>query len=214
MFRKNDQDKIHHINIKRGITSHFARMLKILQQKHVQQSDGDEFVYSNDESNNLCNALEAVFLHGLKESVTTKLSSYVGLATPQDSTVYLNFWAVAEKFTHKNVITHLQSLRQISTEIGLCRAWIRLALNDGLMESYLHSVVVDQKSLKYFYHSYSYLRDMEQPGILSNYLTGLMSLTFQLSLNSSVLNDWNNSTLQLISSLASAPPPVVRAVPP
>ncbi|GFS04670.1 pleckstrin homology domain-containing family M member 3 [Elysia marginata] len=213
MFRKSEQDKIHHVNIKRGITSHFSRMLKILQQKHVQQSDGDEFVYSNDESNNLCNALEAVFLHGLKEPVATKLSSYVGLANPQDTPVYLNFWAVAEKFTHKNVIDHLKSLRQISTEIGLCRAWIRLALNDGLMESYLHSVVVDVKSLKYFYHSYSYLRDHEQPGILSNYLTGLMSLTFQLSLNSSVLNDWNNSTLQLISNLGSAPPAVVRPEP-
>lgn len=210
MFRKSDQDRIHHTNIKRGITSHFARMLKILQQKHVQQSDGDEFVYSNDESNNLCNALEAVFLHGLKEPVTTKLSGYVGLATPQDMPVYLNFWAVAEKFTHKDVVTYLKGLRQISTEIGLCRAWIRLALNDGLMESYLHSVLVDAKSLKYYYHSYSYLRDAEQPGILSNFLTGLMSLTFQLSLNSSVLNNWNNSTLQLISNLGYAPPPVVR----
>ena len=38
------QDAIHEINIKRGITSHFARTLKILQQKHL-QCDVDEYIY-------------------------------------------------------------------------------------------------------------------------------------------------------------------------
>ncbi|GFO42326.1 pleckstrin homology domain-containing family m member 3 [Plakobranchus ocellatus] len=191
MFRRNDQDNIHHANIKRGITSHFARMLKILQQKHIQQADseGDEFVYSNDESNNLCSALEAVFLHGLKPPVTQKLSTYVGWTGSEDTSVYLNFWAVAEKFTHKNVISYLKSLRQITTEIGLCRAWIRLALNDGLMESYLHSVVVDEKSLKYFYRSSSYLRDIEQPGILKNYLTALNDGLMESYLHSVVVDE-------------------------
>ncbi|XP_012943885.1 uncharacterized protein LOC101848489 [Aplysia californica] len=214
MFKRKAEDKqdsLHQINIKRGITSHFARTLKILQQKHL-QSDGEEQIYSNDYSNNLCNALEAVFLHGLKDSVTQKLTAYVGLSQSSDQASALNFWSVAAKFTHGDVVTQLKSLAQIATDVGLCRAWVRLALNDGLMESYLHSMVVDVKTLKYYYHTHAYLRDHEQPGILKNYLTGLMSLEFCLSCNSSVLNLWNNSTLQLAGLLDphSAPPPMLR----
>ncbi|XP_059172053.1 pleckstrin homology domain-containing family M member 1-like [Physella acuta] len=216
MFKKKDenQDMVHHTNIKRGITAHFAKTLKILQQKYL-QSDNAEFIYSNDSSNNLCNSLEAVFLHGLKDSVTQKLTAYVGLApTAPVAQQNLNFWSVAAKFTHKDVVTQLQALSQISTEIGWCRAWVRLALNDGLMQSYIHSMIADVKTLRYFYHSYSYLRDFEQPGILNNLLTGLMSLDFKMSLNSSVLNSWTNGTLQLVGALDSqtVPPPSISQV--
>ncbi|BFZ23792.1 hypothetical protein BsWGS_26830 [Bradybaena similaris] len=210
-WREGQQEVIHHTNIRRGITSSFARALKVLQQKHLQFNE-EEFIYSNDASNNLCNSLEAAFLHGLKDSVAHKLTAYVGLTAAPDSSTVMNFWSVVAKFTHSDVVTQLQNLTQINTEIGLCRAWVRIALNDGLMESYLHSMIVDTKTLKYFYHSYAYLRDHEQPGILKNYLTGLMSLEFKLSFNSSVLNHWNNSTLQLLGALETqpAPSPTVR----
>ncbi|KAH9513386.1 hypothetical protein Btru_034807 [Bulinus truncatus] len=211
MFRRKGDETFDHINIKRGITNHFAKTLKILQQKHL-QSDSAEFIYSNDASNNLCNALEAVFLHGLKDSVAQKLTAYVGLSVTLPETASgQNFWNVAAKFTHNDVVAQMQSLSQINTQIGWCRAWVRLALNDGLMQSYLHSMIVDVKTLKYFYHSYAYLRDFEQPGILKNLLTGLMSLEFKLSYNSSVLNTWNNTTLQIAGLLDShlAPSPSV-----
>ncbi|XP_055863501.1 uncharacterized protein LOC106067906 isoform X3 [Biomphalaria glabrata] len=201
------EDTIHHVKVKKGITILFSKTLKLLQHKHLQLDDA-EFIYSNDASNNLCNVLEAVFLHGLKDSVTQKLTAYVGLAASSlDTTSGLNFWNVAAKFTHKDVIVQLQSLSQITTPIGWCRAWVRMALNDGLMQSYLHSMIVDVKTLKYFYHSFAYLRDFEQPGILNNLLTGLMSLEFKLSYNSSVLNTWNNGTLQIAGQIESQVPP-------
>ncbi|KAI8796155.1 pleckstriny domain-containing family M member 1 [Biomphalaria glabrata] len=174
-FRRKEyhEDTIHHVKVKKGITILFSKTLKLLQHKHLQLDDA-EFIYSNDASNNLCNVLEAVFLHGLKDSVTQKLTAYVGLAASSlDTTSGLNFWNVAAKFTHKDVIVQLQSLSQITTPIGWCRAWVRMALNDGLMQSYLHSMIVDVKTLKYFYHSFAYLRDFEQPGILNNLLTVL-----------------------------------------
>ncbi|CAL1536447.1 unnamed protein product [Lymnaea stagnalis] len=213
MFRRKDDnhDRIQQTNIKRGITSHFARTLKVLQQRHL-LSDVSEFIHSDDASNNLCNALEAVFLHGLKDSVAHKITAYVGLsAVTTDSTSGPNFWSVVAKFTHSDVIVQLQALSQINTNIGWCRAWIRLALNDGLMQSYLHSMIVDTKTLKYFYHSFAFLRDFEQPGILKNLLTGLMSLDFKLSYNASVLNSWNNTTLQIAGLLdsQSVPPPAI-----
>ncbi|XP_035829661.1 pleckstrin homology domain-containing family M member 1-like, partial [Aplysia californica] len=76
------------------------------------------------------------------------LTAYVGLSQSSDQASALNFWSVAAKFTHGDVVTQLKSLAQIATDVGLCRAWVRLALNDGLMESYLHSMVVDVKTLK------------------------------------------------------------------
>ena len=41
---EDSQDALHELNIKLGVTSHFAKTLKTLQQKHL-QADGEEFIY-------------------------------------------------------------------------------------------------------------------------------------------------------------------------
>ncbi|XP_067658707.1 pleckstrin homology domain-containing family M member 1-like isoform X2 [Haliotis asinina] len=209
MFKKKGhtpEEVIHETKLKRNISKEFSKVLKVLQQRHT-IDETEVPIYSDDEANSLCNILEAVFLHGLKDSVASKLVSYMNFTTPAaDSSVTINFWNFVAKFTHKDVISQLKKLPQISTDIGLCRAWVRLALNDGLMESYIDSVVADAKTLQYYYHATAYLRDHEHPGILKSYLSGLMTLTFQLSYNSSVLNDWMSTPLVLAGLLDSQTP--------
>ncbi|XP_071110181.1 pleckstrin homology domain-containing family M member 1-like isoform X2 [Haliotis cracherodii] len=217
MFKKkgpSQQEVIHETKLKRNISKEFSKVLKVLQHRHT-NDENEVPIYSDDEANSLCNILEAVFLHGLKDSVASKLVSYMNFSTPAaDSAVTVNFWNFVVKFTHKDVISQLKKLPQISTDIGLCRAWVRLALNDGLMESYVDSVVADAKTLQYFYNTTAYLRDHEHPGILKSYLSGLMTLTFQLSFNSSVLNDWMSTPLVLAGFVDSQTPTPIFTVKP
>ena len=39
----------------------------------------------------------------------------------------------------------------IKTEAGICKAWVRLAINDGLMESYLSTMLSQPKVLAEYY---------------------------------------------------------------
>ncbi|KAK3587314.1 hypothetical protein CHS0354_011298 [Potamilus streckersoni] len=178
--------------IKRNITQELSKAVKALQKDNVAKADP---VYSSDVANAVCSALEAVFLHGLKSSVTRK-----------------NFWQFVSKFTHADVVAQLKHLGQITTEIGLCRAWIRMALNDCLMESYVDAVISDKDSLQYHYSRLSYLRDLEQPEILKTYLKGLMEFEFKLSYNSSVLNSWGTTPLILAGFIVpdDCPPAVIK----
>ncbi|CAH1772702.1 unnamed protein product [Owenia fusiformis] len=193
--------------IRKTITAEFAGALKALQKEHINK---DEVIHSGDHANAVCSALEAVFLHGLKSSIGSKISSYLGGPTPDIKENELDFWNFLCKFTHKDVISQLTHLGQITTTVGMCRAWVRMALNDYLMESYLDAMLKDKATVKYFYKRTSYLRDEEQPEILKSYLLSLTSYSFQLSYNSSVLNIWTPTPLILCGLLESQPTP--RAV--
>ena len=67
-----------------------------------------------DEALSLCSALEAVFLHGLKDSllnrVTEALSGPDYDAMPQPS-----FWGPLLVFSHRGIIDQIQSLSQVSS---------------------------------------------------------------------------------------------------
>ncbi|XP_077984028.1 pleckstrin homology domain-containing family M member 1-like isoform X2 [Glandiceps talaboti] len=204
--------------VKKNLSKELSRVIKKIQQHHI---SSDSAVRSGDSANAVCNIIEAIFLHGLRDSFSNKLSSYFSSAsTARTSTP--NFWQFLVSFTHKDVVKQLNHLAHITTEIGQCRAWIRLALNDGLMESYIAAMLLDTGKLKTFYHSYSYLRDQEQPYIMKNYVQGLSDFVFQLSYNSSVLNMWGTSPLKLVglgvtesdSASASATTSPVSAEPP
>ncbi|XP_045162784.2 uncharacterized protein LOC123527417 isoform X3 [Mercenaria mercenaria] len=196
--------------VKIGITQELSTALKMVQKENV--GTEDQTVYSTDTANNVCSCIEAIFLHGLKSKAVTKIASYVGLGQEATSQPSLNFWNFVSRFTHGEVIAQLKHLGQITTEIGLCRAWVRVALNDGIMESYIDAMVSDTKNLKYFYESTAFLRDREQPGILKSYLQGLMNFEFKLSYNASVLNEWSYAPLLLAGIISSkdAPPPVIK----
>lgn len=200
--------------MKRGITGAVSKALKAVQKENINTED--RAVYSTETANAVCSSLEAVFLHGLRATSAKKIASFVGLGH-QDKTAEqsLNFWQFVSKFTHGEVVSQLKHLGQITTEIGLCRAWVRLALNDCLMESYVDAMTSDKKTLEYFYHRTCYLRDSEHPGILKAYLQGLMAFEFKLSYNSSVLNEWSYTPLILAGIIESddSPLPVIKPAP-
>lgn len=85
----------------------------------------------------------------------------------------------------------------INTDVGRCRAWLRLALNDGLMECYLKLLLHEKAHLSEYYHAPALLLDAEECEFLLSYLQGLSSLAFDLSYKSAVLNEWTVTPLSL-----------------
>jgi len=116
---------------------------------------------SNDVTARLCTSLEAVFVHGLKETFLGRLSSRLSgheatVASPKMPEP--SFWTFALVFSHKQVISQVDSLSQVSSEVGKARAWLRLAFNDGLLLSYLTAMISDHVSLAVHYEKFAFLR--------------------------------------------------------
>lgn len=118
------------------------------------------------------------------------------------------------------MITELEKISYLGTDVGRCRAWLRLALNHGLLECYLASLFREGSKLHAHYQPSALLLNAEEREVLLSYLQGLASLTFNLSYKSAVLNEWTTTPLALAglcplsqsdllngaSQLASKPP--------
>lgn len=85
----------------------------------------------------------------------------------------------------------------MGTDVGRCRAWLRLALNHGLLECYLASLFREDSKLRAHYQPCALLLNAEERDVLLSYLQGLASLTFNLSYKSAVLNEWTTTPLAL-----------------
>ncbi|XP_060111823.1 pleckstrin homology domain-containing family M member 1 [Heteronotia binoei] len=182
--------------VARLIKKHLVRSIKALQKHYV---TSDALVTSDDgDANTLCCALEAVFVHGLKaKHIKTEVGikgRKLGGRPPLPQPV---FWALLKSITHRNIIAELERLDFINTDVGRCRAWLRLALNDGLMECYLKLLLHEKARLSEYYHSPALLLDAEECEFLLSYLRGLSSLAFDLSYKSAVLNEWTVTPLSL-----------------
>jgi len=182
----------------------------------IQSADepGDDGVISNcDEATSLCAVLEAIFLHGLKDSllnrVTQALSGPDFDAMPQPS-----FWGPLLVFSHRQIIKQIQSLSQITTEVGYCRAWIRQTLNDGTLANYLCYIKQNGSALKPYYNRWAYIRDPDLVEVTQRSMETLENVSFRLACNSSLLNFWSNTPL-LLAGIWSPPMkscPIVSAV--
>lgn len=170
--------------------------MKALQKQYA---SSDTVVTSEDgDANAMCSALEAVFIHGLHakhiraEAGGKRKKSAYQKPLPQPV-----FWPLLKAVTHKHIISDLEHLVFVSTDVGRCRAWLRLALNDGLMECYLKLLLQEQARLCEFYQPSALLRDAEESEFLLSFLQGLPALSFELSYKSSILNEWTLTPLAL-----------------
>lgn len=173
------------------IKDKLVQSLKALQKRYV---TSDAVVTSEDaDANILCCALEAIFIHGIKSKfVRTENGRKKEKGLPQPV-----FWSLLKTVTHRDVITELEKLNFVNTDVGRCRAWLRLALNHGLVECYLASLFREESKLQAHYQSSAILLNPEEREVLLSYLQGLSSLTFSLSYKSAVLKEWTTTPLAL-----------------
>ncbi|XP_028990467.1 pleckstrin homology domain-containing family M member 1 [Betta splendens] len=177
------------------IKEQFAQSLKALQKRYV---TSDAVVTSEDsDANLLCCALEAVFIHGIKSKYIRSEARNRSRKGDRGPLPQPFFWSLLKTVTHRDVITELEKISFVGTDVGRCRAWLRLALNHGLLECYLASLFREGSKLQAHYQPSALLLNAEEREVLLTYLQGLASLTFNLSYKSSVLNEWTTTPLAL-----------------
>nr|XP_061787730.1 pleckstrin homology domain-containing family M member 1-like isoform X1 [Nerophis lumbriciformis] len=177
------------------IKERLAQSLKALQRRYV---TSDAVVTSEDaDANLLCCALEAIFIHGIKSKYIRLEAGGRGRKGNRGPLPQPFFWSLLKTVTHRDVITELEKISFVGTDVGRCRAWLRLALNHGLLECYLASLFRESSKLRAHYQPGALLLDAEEREVLISYLQGLASLSFSLSYKSAVLNEWTTTPLSL-----------------
>lgn len=92
----------------------------------------------------------------------------------------------------------------MTTEVGYCRAWIRLALNEGLLSSYFVSIRRDNSALKPYYDRAAFIRDADLVEVAQRLIESIDHIRFDLASNSSLLNFWSSTPL-LLAAIWSPP---------
>ncbi|KAH8358258.1 hypothetical protein KR084_010691 [Drosophila pseudotakahashii] len=144
----------------------------------------------------LCTTLEALFLHGLKDSFLS--ATFNVIAGDVERRPDPSFWSPCMVFMHKQVIEQVQGLSQITSEIGQCRAWVRQSLNESVFSSYLNNMRKNGSALSQYYKRNALIRDSEGLETAAKIMESLEAyVQFDLPVNSSLLNQWPDYSLQL-----------------
>lgn len=61
----------------------------------------------------------------------------------------LTFWFYVKEHLNRHELQRFYSLRNITSEMGRGRAWLRCALNEHSLERYLHMLLADNARLRY-----------------------------------------------------------------
>jgi hypothetical protein len=199
--------------IKTVLGQALSHSVKELQRLYATQPKGFVLTSASETAIELCFVLEAVFLHEMKPSFSAKVSSSLALLDVRRKKLSNNlsqtFWPLLVACSPKDVINQLSRLANITTEIGQCRAWIRLALNEGLMENYVEAMLFDRSLISSMYKELAFLLDPELTFTMKSLLQGLSILTFKLTYDSQDLNVWPSDTLQLAGLEEVPKPPTV-----
>ena len=166
--------------IKTALTGHLGEAVREVQRQQQQQQASAAVVEGISESaHTLCCVVEALFIHRLRDSFIDKVSSvFSGDVVRQPSP---NFWPFLLGFSHRHSVDYLSdSCPWLRTDIGRCRGWIRLVLNDGMLTSYLELLAGERRLLNDFYDRQAYLRDPEHLDIARKLLSGIEMLQFRL----------------------------------
>ncbi|KAK7918686.1 hypothetical protein WMY93_009970 [Mugilogobius chulae] len=148
----------------------------------------------------LCAQFESVLQHGLRKSrdwpsLRRRSNRRRGSAASQKE-VYLTFWFYVKEHLNRHELQRFYSLRQISSELGRGRAWLRCALNEHSLERYLHSLVADRARLSTYYEDWAFVLDEERAAcsplwlqkLTGQGLSSLNSILFAINIDNTDLN--------------------------
>lgn len=182
--------------LKEALIKNLSICVKDIQYNNQFEENFHSILGSTDSTNTLCMALEAVFLHGLKDTFFRKAKN--AIAGDSDHQPQPNFWPLVLVLSHRQNIDQISALPQINTEIGQCRAWLRIALNECLLSSYMSTLLKNISAVKPFYSRAAYVCDSDILEVTQKLVEGLETcIQFNLPINSSLLNNWPEEALML-----------------
>ncbi|CAJ0967190.1 unnamed protein product [Ranitomeya imitator] len=116
----------------------------------------------------LCAQFEAVLQHGLKRSrglalTAAAIKQAAGFSSKTETEPV--FWVYVKEILNKHELQRFYALKNISTDIGRGRAWLRCALNEHSLERYVHMLLADPNRLSFFYEDWSFVLDEERSSI-------------------------------------------------
>ncbi|XP_045474345.1 sorting nexin-29 isoform X2 [Harmonia axyridis] len=166
----------------------------------------------------LCLTLESVLTHGLRskpletvQTSTLKQVSGIVASSLLIGNENLSFWPFIKNHLTRHEQERYAVLKNINSDIGKGRAWIRSSLNERSLERYINILLGDTKSLEIYYEDWALLRDHEKNSMLPNMAAGLAAILFAISIDKAELNDLN-SQQKLLSGLSKSEPVIEAPV--
>jgi len=128
-------------------------------------------------------ALERILKHGLKNKVER-------LRLSANKTSFWYFLENIEKIvpSSSKSISKLKNLQKVKSADGKGRAWIRLMLNENLLEHYLSTLVSNKDLTSAWYEPYAFLVNHSYTSFFTSSLVGLNGLKFSLTVDDLLLD--------------------------
>lgn len=141
----------------------------------------------------LCAQFEAVLQHGFRKNNkgflplrhVTEMMKGLNLLNGEGDAV---FWQFVRTILNKHEYERYMLLKNISTDTGRGRAWLRSALNEHSLERYIHMMLADGNQVSQFYEDWAFLMDQERSSMLPMMAAGLGSILFAISIDNADLN--------------------------
>ncbi|KAK3559601.1 hypothetical protein QTP86_013543 [Hemibagrus guttatus] len=139
----------------------------------------------------LCAQFEAVLQHGLRKSrglalTAAAIKQVAGFTSKTEGD--LTFWFYVKEHLNRHELQRFYSLRNIWSELGRGRAWLRCTLNEHSLERYLHMLLADRPRLSTFYEEWAFILDEERASMLPTMAAGLNSILFAINIDNTDLN--------------------------
>ncbi|XP_022647134.1 sorting nexin-29-like isoform X1 [Varroa destructor] len=172
-------------------------LLEALKECQIRFGSGQELATEQDARvAALCTSVERAFRHGIRpqhqhNALQPSLANMVrGLLTQNDVRGSSDLFAFIWNFLSKHELERFQLLKNVRTDAGRARAWIRCALNEHSLEKYCKKLFGSQERarLEKFYESWAFLRDEELCAVFETMSQGMKSILFALNVDSSRLD--------------------------
>ena len=116
-------------------------------------------------------------------------SNKTGAGGPKPALPSPNFWTFVMVFSHKETLAKIDSLRLVNQDVGRGRAWLRLALNEGLLSSYLSAMSRDKVTAKRHYKREAVVRDTDTLDQMARQVTLRSKLYLIISTSTKYLHE-------------------------
>ncbi|XP_033116974.1 sorting nexin-29-like [Anneissia japonica] len=158
----------------------------------------------------LCAQFETVLMHCLKKPTGNPLTaikqktgiqvpSIPGIKNDADS----GFWPIVKEHLTRHELQRYTSLKNITTDAGRGRAWLRSTLNEHSLERYLHMIQGNKKLLVQFYEPLAFLLDEERASMLPTMARGLGSILFAINIDNKELNGIKPVSMPSLAAIIS-----------
>lgn len=187
-----------------------SRLLDAVKQCQVRFGGRSELATDSDSRIScLCATWEAALQHGMKKnnkalSALRHMTEMAGLGKMKEFLSDVKqletepaFWQYVKEHLTKHEIQRFNSLKQINTDMGRGRAWLRACLNEHSLERYMHMLIEKEDLIRQYYHEWAFMCDQERNSMLPTMSAGLGSVLFAIMIDRPELNRPYHSKLHV-----------------